>query len=51
MARAKERYDWIMGGHNTGKCWRCGQTITRSYTGRPRRYCSNACRQAEYRKR
>jgi phage N-6-adenine-methyltransferase len=33
------------------KCLRCSTTITRKPTGRRRRYCSNRCRWAAFRKR
>jgi len=33
------------------KCLRCSTTITRKLTGRRRRYCSNRCRWATFRKR
>ena len=32
-------------------CRYCGAPITQPHTGRPRRYCSNRCRQAQYRRR
>jgi hypothetical protein len=32
-------------------CDSCGRTIAYSSTGRPRRYCSDACRQASHRAR
>ena len=52
MARAKERYDsWHEPGDQM-KCHRCGQPYDYDgFTGRPRQYCSNACRQAAYRER
>jgi hypothetical protein len=34
-----------------GVCGRCGGAIAAKPTGRPRRYCSDACRQAAYRSR
>ena len=31
------------------ECQNCATGITQAKTGRPRRYCSDACRQADYR--
>lgn len=33
------------------ECLHCGMTLTQTEFGRPRNYCSNACRQAAYRLR
>ncbi len=33
----------------TSYCARCGAAIDQSTTGRPRRFCSAACKQAQYR--
>lgn len=32
----------------TNNCERCGAPIQQRATGRPRRYCGQACRQAQY---
>ena len=32
-------------------CVQCGRTLARRRTGRPARFCSNACRCAAYRRR
>jgi endogenous inhibitor of DNA gyrase (YacG/DUF329 family) len=36
---------------NPPECIRCGTALVQPDTGRPRRFCSDACRQAEYRER
>jgi hypothetical protein len=36
--------DWAL-----GYCERCGAPIGQRATGRPRRFCSDACRQSHYR--
>lgn len=33
------------------ECQTCAEPLTQPATGRPRRYCSDACRQADYRSR
>lgn len=33
------------------RCARCGAEMEQAATGRPRRYCSDACRTADYRRR
>ena len=35
----------------TAQCAGCGGTIRQNWNGRPRRYCSNRCRQRVYRQR
>jgi hypothetical protein len=36
---------------STAVCRKCGRVFEATSLGRPRRYCSNACRQAAYRAR
>jgi len=51
IARARERFNrWC--GPAQIRCWNCGNPfVYEGVTGRSPRYCSNACRQAGYRKR
>ncbi len=35
--------------HGASYCLVCGRDLQRKATGRPRRFCSNACRQRDYR--
>lgn len=37
--------------HPPGKCAQCGESFDANAVGRPRRYCSNACRQQALRDR
>jgi endogenous inhibitor of DNA gyrase (YacG/DUF329 family) len=41
----------VTGRPRMARCARCGTPFPRASTGRPRAYCSNACRQADYRRR
>lgn len=43
--------DETEGRSGAGTCEACGEPVPRPTTGRPRRYCSHACRQRAYRRR
>lgn len=45
MSSASETWEWV------GRCDSCGGEFPTDATGRPRRYCSGACRQRAYRRR
>ena len=45
MSSASETWEWV------GRCDSCGGKFPTDATGRPRRYCSGACRQRAYRRR
>jgi endogenous inhibitor of DNA gyrase (YacG/DUF329 family) len=42
---------WRLGSAGAARCLACGQPIEASGRGRPKQYCSSACRQSGYRRR
>ena len=46
-----ERAEMIMGKKATAKCAWCGKEMVVGGRGRPKRFCSNACRQKDKRSR
>jgi hypothetical protein len=44
-------YALMVDDPNPPECVHCGTTLIQPDTGRPRRFCSDACRQADYRER
>jgi len=46
-----DRHGWSESYPGMRQCGQCHCFVARDWTGRPRRYCSGACRQAAYRRR
>jgi endogenous inhibitor of DNA gyrase (YacG/DUF329 family) len=44
-------YALMVDDPNPPECVQCGTALVQPDTGRPRRFCSDACRQADYRER
>ena len=47
----EDLYTLMVDDPNPPECVHCGTALTQPDTGRPRRFCTDACRQAEYRER
>jgi endogenous inhibitor of DNA gyrase (YacG/DUF329 family) len=47
----EDLYSLMVDDPNPPECVHCGTALVQPDTGRPRRFCSDACRQAEYRER
>lgn len=49
--RLQKAANWFTWRTNRHRCRECGELIRQEPDGRPRDYCSNACKQAAYRAR